>query len=356
MAARSDASSFGQIVERERADGTKRFLVRYRLGGKRVAQQFKSKAEAVVFLAQREEDARRAKVDGHAPTGAATLPEFEDALYSAWRMTLRPSWEHSRPGVIRRAGEFFGRKPMSQVTQADVQRYIDWRAKSAAPGTVKTERLVLSAAWQVAITDGMARVNPWRAKLRMPRVEKREAARISNGALMTLYSRVPDRSRLAVILAGECGLRRNEVLTLRRCDVASDHSAVTIRASIAKSHQIRTIPTSSIARDALRMSMVERPGTPESTLYPHSAATFYDDVRFTLPGVTPHKLRHAFARGLLDAGVSLRDIRDLLGHSSLAVTEAYLGTSNGGSLRSAVDALSAARWGTTTPTAAEKTG
>ena len=44
--------------------------------------------------------------------------------------------------------------------------------------------------------------------------------------------------------------------------------------------------------------------------------------------VTPHTLRHTFAVSLLDQGVDLRTVQDLMGHASIITTQAYLHTSD----------------------------
>ncbi len=42
-----------------------------------------------------------------------------------------------------------------------------------------------------------------------------------------------------------------------------------------------------------------------------------------LDEMTPHTLRHTFARALLGAGTPINDVADLLGHSSLDTTRIY---------------------------------
>ena len=68
----------------------------------------------------------------------------------------------------------------------------------------------------------------------------------------------------------------------------------------------------------------EKPGRPIScqSIY-RACREAAQDAGISKP-VHPHSLRHAFATHLLDAGVNLRSIQILLGHSNLETTARYL--------------------------------
>lgn len=157
-----------------------------------------------------------------------------------------------------------------------------------------------------------------------------------------LYSAASsDAHRLAIALTAWAGLRRAEAVSLRVGDVSLVVDAPSI-AVTRKGGRRQELPIARSVANALRPFVVGR-GVSER-VYPKGYSAFARDLRAVgrLAGVGPvaaHDLRRTFGRVLYyERHCDLNTIRVLYGHSSVAMTEYYIGASMD-SLRSAVQQL-----------------
>ena len=129
------------------------------------------------------------------------------------------------------------------------------------------------------------------------------------------------------------GLRLMEALNLKPGDVDSERMA--IRVEQGKGHKDRYVTLSPTLLQHLRLYWKDY--RPEKWLFPNRSGKYpihttavqracrEASLRARLnKRVTPHTMRHCFATHLLEAGVDLRTIQVLMGHSSLNTTAIYL--------------------------------
>jgi integrase len=119
----------------------------------------------------------------------------------------------------------------------------------------------------------------------------------------------------AVMFAAYTGLRRGELLRLTP-DMIRD--GLILLDSATKSGKPRAVPLHPVAAKiaARRLPWTLTPKTLRERFEAARAACEMPHVRY-------HDLRHAFGSWLAGAGVPLTSVRDLMGHSSLAVTSRY---------------------------------
>ena len=183
------------------------------------------------------------------------------------------------------------------------------------------------------------------------------------------------RDRLVVLLMARAGLRRGEVAGLRRsdvhlladsrelgCEVLRAHLHVIRRpdnpnGAVAKSRRQRAVPLDFLVVRAFDTYELERMAVPAAA---GSDFVFVNLSRGTIGAplrvdavndlvtaaarragtgaLHPHQMRHAFASNVLDAGGSLEEAQDLLGHATIASTQVYAHP-DPSRLRTAVDAV-----------------
>ncbi len=126
--------------------------------------------------------------------------------------------------------------------------------------------------------------------------------------------------RAAMIVALNTGLRLGELLglTWERVDL----SRGVIRLELTKSGRRREVPLNAESYDAL---VTLKPKASGRVFRTKSVRKAYENAvtNARLDDVNFHTLRHTFASWAVMRGVSLKELQELLGHSSLAMTMRY---------------------------------
>lgn len=170
-------------------------------------------------------------------------------------------------------------------------------------------------------------------KLERPRTEHKLPNVLSKGEVKNILESLRNtKHRCMLSLIYACGLRRGELLKLKLQDVDSDRNLLIIRQS--KGRKDRVIPMTPKIIEMMREYY--RQYRPEEWLFEgQNAGTPYSERSIQLvlhkaveqcgisKPVTLHWLRHSYATHLLESGVSLRYIQELLGHKSSRTTEIY---------------------------------
>ena len=181
-------------------------------------------------------------------------------------------------------------------------------------------------------------------KLQRPRIEKKLPIYLSVDEIFYLLDTIPDhqmptkkpaRDKAIFELLYATGIRCSELVAIRFKDV--DMNTKTIRIT-GKGKKERIVLFGQKAQAKLQNYFThERPragNTDEKIFlnYRDEALTtrtvqrifemFRSFLKFERR-ITPHKIRHSFATHLLNQGVDLRTVQELLGHKTLASTEKY---------------------------------
>lgn len=143
------------------------------------------------------------------------------------------------------------------------------------------------------------------------------------------------RDRLLLELLYETGIRRMELITLRKADVDFDGMQLKVT---GKRNKQRLIPFAGRLKDMMveyESIRKKTAGTEGACFFvrkdgaPLSPSIVYRIVKQSLTAIpmlakrSPHVLRHSFATSMLNNGAELNAVKELLGHDSLASTSIY---------------------------------
>ena len=182
--------------------------------------------------------------------------------------------------------------------------------------------------------------------------ERKRPAILSREEVARLFEVTPNRKHRALLMTTyAAGLRVSEVVRLRVGNLDSQRMLIRVEGGKGRKDRDTILSPGLLAelraywqqyRPPLWLFPTQR--NPERPLDRGTAYTIYCAAK-ERAGITKaggiHALRHAFATHLLEAGIDVLSIRELLGHQNLKTTANYIHLAHGGMARihSALDLL-----------------
>lgn len=237
---------------------------------------------------------------------------------------------------VRRLRQSLGGRIVNKLTASDIRTYIDERkADGVAPATINRELEVLSAAINYVNREhewGLP--NPVKGrKLRQPEARVRWITQAEAAALLSAAESVPHLADF-IAIALNTGMRSGEILGLEWARVDLHRKLVYLEEHHTKSAKRRSVPLNQSAMTAMlnraRFRAEHCPAAPfvfvsrGGRRLASVKTSFGTALRRTgIENFRIHDLRHTCAAWLVSAGVPLPEVRDLLGHASVKMTEKY---------------------------------
>lgn len=239
---------------------------------------------------------------------------------------------------------------ISEITSNIIENYIISLHQNYQPKTVKRKIASLKAFWRYLDYKELIEINPFnklQIKFREPVIlPKTIPLHTVEILLSTIYKQYNNaktdyqkknalRDAAAIELLFSTGIRISELCSLKSSDIDLAERTILIYGKGSKERRLQIGNDAVISilekykRDYYREIQqsnhffVNQNSTPLSDQSVRRLINKYSTLASIDLHITPHMFRHTFATSLLEADVDIRYIQEMLGHSSINVTEIY---------------------------------
>jgi len=269
--------------------------------------------------------------------------------------------------------EFFGPKEIVAIKTADVEDFIgDLRKprvvnrqadRTLSPASINRRLAQLRHMFNWAVAREYLERTPFRrgsaTLIRLFREDNKRRRRVSEDEERQLLDAAPPLLRAMIVCALDTGMRRGEMLALTFGDVDWTNQVITLRGETTKSGRTRMLPIATLRLKAvlewLRLDDANETKGDDVAVFSNAAGepvrhfrkawettilrasghqpewekgsnkplTQESHAAFRAINLHWHDLRHEYASRLVERGVPLSQVRDLLGHASIVTTERY---------------------------------
>lgn len=264
---------------------------------------------------------------------ALTFEEFVMVHYVPFASRERRSWRDIENRIKLRLLPTFGDDQLPRITKNQIASFHQKLRDDISAATANRYLALTSAIFNKAIEWGHVNDNPARgiSKYKESGPRSRVLSTDELTRFMTALNEILDQpSARAIFLLISLGLRRNEVLSSTWSNI--DFTRKQLYLPITKAGTPRHVNLNSLALELLQQMHKER-DVINPWVFPSKSKTGHlNEVRKTFDTINKkagikqlrlHDLRRSFASNLVNAGVSIYEVRDLLGHADVRTTQVY---------------------------------
>jgi integrase/recombinase XerC len=280
---------------------------------------------------------------GSDPKGS-TFEDLAEKYLAKLRITGKAASVVTAESVIRRLKHHFGDQPPQSLTADDLRIYQAARLAKVSREAINKEARYLRCILRLAVDEGLLEKVPFKfTMLRTPRKSPTILTPEETRRLLAAAGEI----RPLLLAAAYTGLRNGELCALRWRDVDLVEGVLHVAARDGwspKSHRDRHVPLHPVvvgelnalraraARDAAGDAVFRncRDKAWNPTHLSRAVRRAYKMAKLyrkeDKPGL--HMLRRTFLSTLLHSGTDIETARELAGHSSVIVTQAYLSSTD----------------------------
>lgn len=324
------------------------------------------------FTGSKKQDVVNKMAEYKAKNNAGLLPSNDKITLQQWFYTwlfnfrindLKPSSLERYEGIYRNYIKTspIGKKTLSNLRATDIQNYYNALSSSGkSANVIKTLNKALKASLNEAVKQSYI-VKNYCDSVTLPKVEKKDEVTIFTLEEQEFLIKSLDghKLKMLIVMALGTGLRQGELLALKWSDIDFDNNTVSVNKSIKLVYlvskdgsrnssileqtpktksSIRTIPVPSNIVDELKLYKEEQEKNSKNELYENNDIVFADDTgnyldsRYLSKRYTKllkdakidykkfHSLRHTYATRLFEAGIPIKTVQVLMGHSDIKTT------------------------------------
>lgn len=316
------------IVTRATKAGEKRYLVRYRLGGRAYPVQhggsFATHREARIRrdliageLAAGRNPAAILRVMVETPRAAMTLATWRDKFLAS-RLDLDANTIKNYGSALKKACERFGARDPAEIGADEVAEWVAELALTFKPGTIQLYLIALRLLLDYAGLDPNAARDP---RVKLPKREREEPQPPSGEHLLAILAAAAPKWRLLFVTLEQGALRLGEAVSLRWGDVDLAGLRLRLPRSATKRDRARWIYLPEWLMEAIDATCPLEDRTPERRVFQGiTEASAYQTMARAcrnagVPHYHPHDLRHRRITLWHQSGVPARDLADRAGHA-----------------------------------------